>query len=153
MGVSPMFRRASGSGFQRSAKLSRCRMTLSDLSTAARSKIENMTWDSLIEKHEGPVGWRSTLRFHEPEFMRIRGIDVLLPVGRDQHENITVLRCIPCKEGNVLTLFLKDTSFLDDPKDDAWMAGRIAVCERPPRESFYVATVYHEWFIPDAPQR
>jgi hypothetical protein len=77
---------------------------------------------------------------------------VLLPVGRDQHENISVLRCIPSKDGNVVIVFLKDTTFLEETEDDdSWQAGRLAICERPPRESFYVATVHHEWFIPAPP--
>jgi len=127
-------------------------MTLAELSPAALKKIEGLKWDRIIEKHEGPESWKSTLRFSDPEFMSIRKLDVLLPVSRDQHNNITTLRCIPSEDGNVLTLFLKDTTFVADPKEEWWQAGFLAICERPLRESFYVATVYHEWFITAPPR-
>jgi hypothetical protein len=127
-------------------------MTLSELSPAARKRIEALKYDRIIEKHEGPESWKSTLRFTEPEFMHVAGYDVLLPVSRDRHPKISILRCIPSQDDEVLTIFVKDMTFVEDPKEAWWQAGFLAICERLPRESFYVATVYHEWFIIDTPQ-
>jgi hypothetical protein len=124
-------------------------MKLSELSPTARKKVEALRYDRIIEKHEGPEDWSSVLRFHDPEFMRIRNEDVLLPIGRDQHENVTILRYVESSDGNTLTLFLKDTTYVQEAELEWWQAGFVAVCERIPREEFFVATVYHEWFIID----
>jgi hypothetical protein len=43
----------------------------------------------------------------------------------------------------VLTIFLRDTTYGQEWYD----AGFLAVCERLPGEDFYLATVYHAWFI------
>jgi hypothetical protein len=65
-------------------------------------------------------------------------------VERDHHPNITILRSIWSADGNVLTLFLKDTTHYGD---DPFSAGFMAVCEKVAGEAFFLATVYHEWFI------
>jgi len=46
-----------------------------------------------------------------------------------------------------LSIFFKDTTFVKERDDEWFMAGFLAVCERLPGEPFYVASVYHEWFI------
>ncbi len=124
-------------------------MNLTDLSPSAMEKLKSWRWDRIIEKHEGPERWEDTLRYNEPEFLLIDGYDVLLPVDRGQHPNITILRCIPSTDGSVLTLFLKDTTYVPNPQDEYFAAGYMAVCERLPGETFYAATVYHEWFMVD----
>jgi hypothetical protein len=87
------------------------------------------------------------LRWYEPEFLIIEGHPVLLPVEKSHHPNITVLRSIWSADGNLVTLFLKDTTF-----DDHWsMAGFMAVCDRLLGENFYLAILYHEWFIIEPP--
>ncbi|MCA1660448.1 MAG: hypothetical protein LC642_07955, partial [Verrucomicrobiaceae bacterium] len=91
----------------------------------------------------------STLRYCEPEFMEIGGRWVLLPVPREHHTNITVLRTITGDDGAALLAFLKDKTFVEDPAQEWFRAGFVAVCERLPGEQFYLATLYHEWFIND----
>ena len=36
---------------------------------------------------------------------------------------------------------------VSDPEWEYFEAGRLAICEKIPGENFYVATVYHEWFV------
>jgi hypothetical protein len=102
-----------------------------------------LRWDRILEKHEGPETWQSVLEWSEPELMMVDGRPVLLPVDRASHDQITILRAIWSDDSNSLTLFLKDTTYGDE-----WYAsGFMAVCDRPDGENFYVAILYHEWFI------
>lgn len=118
-------------------------MQLCELSPETLEKIHSVRWDRIIEKHEGPEDWDAVLRYYEPEFLDIEGHPVLLPVEASHHINITILRAIFSRDGNVLTLFLKDTTY-----DDHWGAsGFMAVCEKLVGEPFFLATLYHEWFI------
>jgi hypothetical protein len=34
-----------------------------------------------------------------------------------------------------------------DPRDEYFAAGYVAVCEQFPEQDFYVAILYHEWFM------
>jgi hypothetical protein len=118
-------------------------MKVADLSNETLAKIKTVRWDRIIEKHEGPDTWESEFRYGEPEFIEIEGRWVLLPVEASRHQNITILRTIWSADGNSLTLFLKDTTF-----EDHWSAsGYMAVCDRPKGELFFLAVLYHEWFI------
>ena len=118
-------------------------MKVADLSNETLAKIKTVRWDRIIEKHEGPETWESELRCGEPEFIEIEGRWVLLPVEASRHQNITILRTIWSADGNSLTLFLKDTTF----DDDMFVSGYMAVCDRPKGEEFFLAVLYHEWFI------
>ena len=118
-------------------------MKLSDLSDETLNKIKSLRWDRIIEKHEGPERWSSVLKYYNPEFMEIEGHWVLLPVEQENHANITILRTIWSAGGNSLTLFLKDTTF----GDDEFLAGFMAVCDKLKGEGFFIAILYHEWFV------
>ncbi len=118
-------------------------MKVIDLSNETLAKIKTVRWDRIIEKHEGPETWESEFKYGEPEFIEIEGRWVLLPVEASRHQNITILRAIWSADGNSLTLFLKDTTF----DDDMFMSGYMAVCDRPKGEEFFLAVLYHEWFI------
>ena len=50
----------------------------------------------------------------DPEFIEIAGYPVLLPVDREHHPNITILRCIASEDHPALTIFLKDTTYVTD---------------------------------------
>lgn len=118
-------------------------MQLADLSPECLEAIKAVRWDRIIEKHEGPEDWAAVLRWYNPEFMMIEGRPVLLPVEQARHCNITILRTIWSEDGNSLTLFLKDVTY-----GDHWSAsGFMAVCDRLPGHNFYLAILYHEWFI------
>ena len=117
-------------------------MRVKDLSAAQRERICRYRYDQILEKHEGPWRWADVFRYEDPEFLAAGGRDVLLPVDRKHHPNITVLRVIPSLDGDVLTIFLQDTTYFTGID-----AGFLAVCERVPGERWFVATVYHEWFL------
>ncbi|MEG4228953.1 hypothetical protein QUA35_09980 [Microcoleus sp. N9_B2] len=118
-------------------------MKVADLSNETLAKIKTVRWDRIIEKHEGPDTWESEFEYGEPEFIEIEGRWVLLPVEASRHQNITILRAIWSADGNSLTLFLKDTTF----DDDMFVSGYMAVCDRPKGQEFFLAVLYHEWFI------
>ena len=131
-------------------------MKLAQLSQTTISKIKTVRWDRIIEKHEGPEDWDSVLRYSSPEFMDIDARWVLLPVESSSHANITILRTLWSADGNSVTIFLKDTTYDDDPI----FSGFLAVCalakarslrDRLVEEDFYLAVVYHEWFVIDNP--
>lgn len=126
-------------------------MTFASLSAATVETIKTLRYDRIVEKHEGPFDWRFLVEHGDAEFIEVAGRPVLLPVYRDQHANISVLRCIVSEDGRSLTIFLKDTTYTQDvePEDEFFYAGFVAVCDKFPGEEFFVATVYHEWFIVD----
>ncbi len=126
-------------------------MKIADLSPEVIERIKQYRYDQLMEKHEGPWSWEGKFRFGQPEFLSIDSYDVLLPVHRDQHANITILRCIVSDDQQVLTIFLKDTTYTPNPEDEWWGAGRVAICEKFEDQAFYLAIFYHEWFVTEKP--
>ncbi len=118
-------------------------MKLADLSAETLEKIKSVRWDRIIEKHEGPEDWESVLRYEEPEFLEVEGYAILLPVDKSHHPNISILRSIWSVDNKSVTLFLSDTTYEDDP----FFSGFIAVCDRPKDEEFFLAILYHEWFV------
>ncbi len=124
-------------------------MTVSSLSEEVLNKIRAHQWDRIIEKHEGPEEWASVLRYDDPEFLMIAGRPVLLPISRNRHPNVTILRCDVREDGNGLTIFLKDTTHYPDAEDELFWTGRMAVCDRVAGEDFFLAILYHEWFVID----
>ncbi len=118
-------------------------MKLAQLSETTLAKIKQIRWDRIIEKHEGPENWESVLRYYEADFMEINGKWVLLPIEAKNHSNLTILRTIWSNDGNSVTLFLKDTTY----DDDLFFSGYLAICDKLKDEDFYLAIVYHEWFI------
>jgi hypothetical protein len=79
--------------------------------------------------------------------MAFDGRAVLLPIEGENHPNVSLVRSIVSEDGETLTLFLKDVTYLSSPADEMFEAGRIAICEKVSGTDFYIATVYHEWFI------
>ena len=129
-------------------------MEFASLAPATLEKIRSYRYDRLIEKHEGPEIWDAALEYYDVEFLVLDGHPVLLPLGKEHHPNITLLRCIVGDGGASLTLFLKDTTYCTDPDEAMVFAGFVAVCDRVPGEDFFIAILYHEWFIiePIAPR-
>lgn len=122
-------------------------MKIADLPAQTIEKIKSVRWDRIIEKHEGPFDWESVFRYSEPEFIEVERCSVLLPVDKSHHPNITILRCIKSAEQNSITLFLSDTTYEDDP----FFSGFMAVCDLVKGEKFFLAILYHEWFIIERP--
>ncbi|MGE0544737.1 MAG: hypothetical protein AB7R89_31660 [Dehalococcoidia bacterium] len=69
---------------------------------------------------------------------------MLLPVQADHHPNIAVVRCVVSEDKNTLTIFLTDTTYFEE-----MFSGFMAVCEKVPGEDWYIALLYHEWFVID----
>lgn len=139
-------------------------MHIDDLSVETLDRLKSSRWDRIIEKHEGPDSWEWQLKITNyppdhfiyqmepdydpivarPEFMQVGDQWVLLPVARKHHPNITILHYFLSQQIDKLVIYLKDTTFYDDP----FLSGFISICDRQP-EGFYLATLYHEWFIID----
>lgn len=127
-------------------------MRVAELSPEVIEQICTCRYDQILEKHEGPESWSAIFRYdYNPEFIDVDGFAVLLPIGGEHLANITVLRCFVSRDGDALTLFLKDTTLAEaygvDPDEDTFYTGFMAFCEKFPGQEFYLATVYHEWFI------
>jgi hypothetical protein len=122
-------------------------MKIADLPPQTIEKIKTYRYDCIIEKHEGPEDWSAVLRFYNPEFIEINGYNVLLPISKERHANISILRCITADDGQTLTIFLKDTTYATDPEMEMFEAGFLTICDRFPDNDFFIAIVYHEWFI------
>jgi hypothetical protein len=139
-------------------------MKVADLSELTRQKIAKVRWDSIIEKHEGPFDWEYvfdddpeplifenrpdlgvTTRQQEdnPEFLVIDNRPVLLPIPLKHHPNIEIVRTIWSTDGNSVTIFLTDTTYGNDWSD----IGYLAVCDKVAGEEFWLAILYHEWFV------
>ncbi|MEZ4859894.1 MAG: hypothetical protein R3C14_01230 [Caldilineaceae bacterium] len=122
-------------------------MKFQDLTAPARNKINGNDFDRIVEKHEGPESWSSFVRFYDLEFLEIDQRAVLLPVDRERHPNITVLRSVIDAAATTMTIFLKDTTYASDPEMEMFETGFVTICEKVPGEAFFIAVVYHEWFI------
>jgi hypothetical protein len=126
-------------------------MNLSSLPAETLDRLKAWRWDRIIEKHEGPMSWESTLRY--ADFVSIDGRDVLLPLDAEQRPNVTILRTIVSEDQQTLTIFLKDTTYADSPEYEFFTAGFVAVCDKFPGEDFYVAILYHEKRCSSRPRR
>ena len=141
-------------------------MTVKDLSPNLLETLKKTRYDRIVEKHEGPETWDwqlpdearkermkemygdSDMDFNldaHVDFLEIGGVQVLLPVNNDHHENMTFLHHFFSEDRQKLVLYIKDTTY----DDDAFSAGFVAICDKYPNESFYLATFYHEWYIID----
>ena len=119
-------------------------MRLADLAPETMERAARMRYDRIVVKHEGPWDWEYLLEHDEVEFLDANGFDVLLPVEKENHPNITFLRVIVSEDRNTLTIFLTDTTFYTGMD-----SGFLAVCDKFPGEDWYIAIVYHEWFATD----
>ncbi len=117
-------------------------MKINDLPKEQIDNLCNYRCDWFVEKHEGPWIWSDVLKWNNPEFLNIEGYAILLPLDTKHHQNITILRCIPSQNDEVITIFLKDTTYYSGID-----AGFLAICERVFGEKGYLATVYHEWYL------
>ena len=124
-------------------------MNLAELSPQTVDRIKAYRWDRIIEKHEGPETWESVLKYYDPDFMTIDHYNVLLPVSKEYHPNITILRYTVADDGKMLVIFLKDVTFVENPENEKFYSGFVSICEAVPGENFFIATLYHEWFIID----
>ena len=87
-------------------------LRLDDLPHDVVVAIAATRYDRVLEKHEGPWDWRGLLRDDgspgRADFLDVEGRAVLLPVGREDHSHLTVLRAVVSTDGETLVLFLRD---------------------------------------------
>ncbi|MBA3871133.1 MAG: hypothetical protein H0X30_18470 [Anaerolineae bacterium] len=124
-------------------------MKLADLSPETLEKIKNIEYDRNIDKHDGPYDWAWSIEDNSVEFINMDGFEVLLPIEKNHYPNIKTLRVIPSADGRMLTIFFTDSTKAFAFEDAG--LGFLAICEKIPHENFFVATVYHEWFVIDNP--
>lgn len=124
---------------------------IDDLSSEQRGQLDiDPGFDS---KHEFWMAWR---RFLVPcssddeqelaEFLNFDGFDVLLPVPRNHHPFIKLIRLIPSSDEKTLTIFLHDSFHEDWFKDQLGARyGFLAVADRYQKFGcdFYLANYYH----------
>lgn len=132
-------------------------MKVADLSPERRAWLMRARWDRIIEKHEGPEGWRWQLTYdgpveERPEFLTLDGYEVLLPVAAAEHPKISALWILPSEEGRILTIYLKNMQWAEwyppRPGETPWAeVGFLAICERAPEAHWYVTILYHEIFL------
>ena len=142
-------------------------MKVKELSPTTLATLKNKRYDRIVEKHEGPETWdwqlpRSKERIQKlkevyqdshhdfsmdnhAEFIQLAGVDILLPIGSNHHANLTFLHYFFSEDRQKIVLYIKDTTY----EDDAFGAGFVAICEKYLNEPFYIATLYHEWYIID----
>ena len=131
-------------------------MKLAKLSDELIGRLKACRYDEFIDKHEYYDNWDLLVDLEKSngihpefslttedlaEFMEIDGHQVLLPIPRKQHPNITINRCICSDDRKVLTIFLKNSTWVPD---DELEAGFLAICELFPEQQWYITTLYHE---------
>jgi hypothetical protein len=119
-------------------------MRLEDIAPNTLAIMRKYRYDSIIEKHEGPWTWDYLLDDNLVDFISVNGYDVLLPIDKEYHPNIFILRCIVSEDKESLTIFLKDITY-----ETGIFAGYVTVCDKFPRAEWYIAILYHEWMIID----
>ena len=112
-------------------------MKFSDVSKKILEIIKSYRYDHIVEKHEGPWEWRFLIEDNRLEFLKINEYNVLLPIEKEYHKNVVILRFIVSEDKEFLTIFLKDTTFWEGID-----SGFMAVCQKVPNEKWYIAIVY-----------
>src|SRR5262245_61630684 len=108
-------------------------MDLSHLTPEQHELIGRRSCEIEIEKHES-YGWK--LLLEDPPsaaFLDVEGKPILLPVEQKRIANIRLLRVI--QAGEVLIVFLQDTTFEDDYPC-------MVFSQRMPDADWYLATMY-----------
>ena len=122
------------------------KLYLDDLPTDTISKIAKCGYDHFYEgKHETEHWEYSVLKRANVEFMNVANFNVLLPINKEYHKNIIIVRAIIARDKSSIVVLLRDTTF-NDSEDEYFGKGQgiIAVCDRFPDEDFYITTLYHE---------
>ena len=107
---------------------------LDELAPETLEKIRTYQWDRMIEKHEGPETWDDLLDAKSVEFLQVDGYAVLLPIDKEHHPNVSILRCIVSEDHQSLTIFLQDTTYYTDI-----FAGFLAICDKVPGEDWFIS--------------
>jgi hypothetical protein len=122
-------------------------MKFAGISAATLQRIGLVKWDGIFEKHEGPYDWnwifRTVEEGEEIEFLTIDDRPVLLPIYPEHYANVEILRTVWSADRNSVTIFLMDTTY----HQVSDQIGYLAICEKVVGEEFWLATIYHEWYV------
>lgn len=128
-------------------------MKFADVPQDVKDRLKTRRYDKFVEKHEGPWDYEYLVKNDLAEFLMVDGQAILLPIAHeDGFDKITVNRCIASADGNNITLFLRDRFYSDayevDEEREKWFyEGFVAICERFEQENFFIALVYHSYYI------
>lgn len=138
-------------------KASEAELKIANLNPEQLAKFSWWRCDQLYEKHESWGNWGEDLEYHTGQFIDLDGHTVLLPHLPDDLSNLQIDDYLLSADELVLTLFLRDYNFVDDPENpsrwDEMTSDYMAICYRPEGEKFYVAVVYHSRYIVPGPMR
>lgn len=105
-----------------------------------------MEWRHFVTLPTGQSSFSEATEDDLAEFLVFEGYEVLLPVYRNHHPFIKLIRLIPSSDHQTLTLFIHD-SFHQDWFQDSWGAryGFLAIADRYQKFGcdFYIANYYH----------
>lgn len=121
-------------------------MDISNIDSECKKNIQNYSLDTLKEKHE-LTSWyhlinkqsfsyvdengetKTIVCGKDVQFLTVNRLDILLPVPKTNHGNITVNQCIVSEDKQVVLLFLTDRTYYGD---DEFQTGYMAVCKKVP---------------------
>ena len=121
-------------------------MKFAEVSDDIRGKIASWRWDRIIEKHEGPHSWESTLRYSDVDFLEVEEKQILLPLDSEQRNQLEIRKIMTTQSQNEVILYLINHWYKQFGYKEQH-CGFIAICEKFPEQNFFVATAYHEWFV------
>lgn len=136
-------------------------MKISKLTSSCIQYLQNCPLDILEEKHEKTT-WHYYLTEHtihvagvkselasvtcgiDVEFLHTNNLDILLPVPKANHGNITIKQCIVSEDKQGILLFLTDrTYYPDDDTQNRYMA----ISKKIPECDGYICCLYHSTYL------
>jgi hypothetical protein len=103
-----------------------------------RPLVETYSVDTLIEKHEGDA-----YSYHKDDnrIALLQGFKVILPIWYRRESKINILKIAPSQDGSLLTIFLTDSSYIEND-------GFIAIAEKIPTTDIFITTHFHNsWHV------
>jgi hypothetical protein len=114
------------------------KIKVSDLPESEISRIKELSYDHFDEGKHETGSWEYAI--DEAEFIVIANRNVLLPIDKKHHKNLTILRDILSADKNSITVFFNNSTY--EAED-----GYIAFCDKVPGQNYYIATLLHGCFL------
>lgn len=135
-------------------------MKPTELPTEVQDYIKRYHIGMLLEKHES---WPWDIQINYSAFFTFDGYKVLLPIQEEDRANVALLWLAVGADGNVLTLYIEDTTTWDslqrnptykEYQDESMKqvyTDFVAICEQVPGQAFYITTFYHRGILSRQP--
>jgi hypothetical protein len=136
-------------------------MKPTDLPTEVQEYIKRYSIGMFLEKHES---WSWKFQIDQSAFFTFDGYEVLLPIWEESRPNVSLIWLAVGADGNVITLYLEDTTVWDEiqsnpvyahERTDGWMkqiyTDFVAIGEKVPGQTFYITTFYHQGILSRQP--